>query len=112
MNEERDGLSILKDKIEEVAVEVETGRAGDSSSRRFRSILLAAAAVLVVALLGLQIMRKPRTTEVEVMELKIDGRPVGARIVEGAAPSTIIIVPERRDPVAAASAAGILGGTR
>ena len=35
------------------------------------------------------------TMEVEVLELRINGRPVGARIVEGAAPSTIIIVPDQ-----------------
>jgi hypothetical protein len=112
MNEERDGLSVLKEKIEQVAIDAETRGAGDSSSRRFSPFLLAAAALLVIVLLGLQIMRRPATSEVEVLELKIEGRPVGARIVEGAAPSTIIIVPERQAPVSAASAAGILGGTR
>jgi len=112
MSEERDGLSILKEKIEQVAADIESRPASDSSFRRASSIVLAAAALLAVILLGLQLMRRPATTEVEILELRIDGRPVGARIVEGAAPSTIIIVPERQAPVSAASAAGILGGTK
>ena len=111
MNEKRDGLTLLKEKIEQVAVDIES-REQPSAFRRPSSVLLAAAALLVAVLLGYQIMRKPQSAEVEVLDLRINGRPVRARIVEGAAPSTIIIMPDRNGHVVAASAAGILGGTK
>jgi hypothetical protein len=110
MSEQQDGLSLLKETIEQVASDVESERR--PRPRLAPRVLLAAAALLIVVLLGYQFMRNPRTAEVEVIELRIEGRPVGARIVEGAAPSTIIIVPERRSPVVAAAAAGIPGGTK
>jgi hypothetical protein len=111
MSEERDGLSLLKETIEEVAVDIESQEQPSSFSRK-SSALLAAAALLFAVLLGYQILRTPQTTEVEVLDLRIGGRPVRARIVEGAAPSTIIIMPDRNGHVVAASAAGILGGTK
>jgi hypothetical protein len=111
MSEERDGLAVLKETIEEVTVEIES-RKQPSSFPRKSSALLAAAALLIAVLLGYQILRKPQSAEVEVLDLRIEGRPVRARIVEGAAPSTIIIMPDRNGHVVAASAAGILGGTK
>ena len=111
MSEERDGLALLKESIEEVAVEIEA-RKQPSSFPGKSSALLAAAALLIAVLLGYQILRKPQSAEVEVLDLRIEGRPVRARIVEGAAPSTIIIMPDRNGHVVATSAAGILGGTK
>jgi hypothetical protein len=110
MNEERDGLTLLKESIEEVAADIESHRR--PRPRSALRALLAAAALLIVLFLGYQFLHNPRTAEVEVIELRIEGRPVGARIVEGAAPSTIIIVPEQRGPVVAASAACFMGGTK
>jgi hypothetical protein len=110
MNEKRDGLTLLKETIEDVALGIESSRR--PRPRILPRALLAAAALLVVVLLGYQFLRNPRTAEVEIIELRIEGRSVGARIVDGAAPSTIIVVPEERAPVVAASAAGILGGVK
>jgi uncharacterized protein (DUF58 family) len=112
MADERDGLELLRETIEEVAVEVESGPRKSSSPRRALVGLLAAAALLIALLASLQIMRAPRSAEVEVLALKINGRPVRARIVEDASPSTIIIVPQRNEAPAATATAILLGGAK
>jgi hypothetical protein len=112
MADQRDGLELLRETIEEVAVEIESEPRHSSSRRRALTGLLAAAALLIALLTGIHIMRAPHGSEVEVLALKINGRPVRARIVEDASPSTIIIVPQRNGAPATTATAVLLGGAK
>jgi hypothetical protein len=114
MNADRDGVDALRDTIEEVATDIEAREPRTVSRRRALAGALAAMLALIAILAGYRWMNPPRDPEVEVLVLKIHGRPVKARLVEGAAPATIIVVPRSHTAPAAvtATAAIHLGGTK
>ena len=92
MSENRDGIDRLRGAIDEVARELETRRPPVRSPVP-RWVLAAAAAVIAVTAWSIW-FRPSAPPEVEILVLKIRGRPVQARMVDGEAPSTIIVVPQ------------------
>lgn len=112
MNGDREGLDALRNAIEDVAAEIETGGRQPIMRRHRLAAALAASILLLAAAAGILHVLTSGTPEVEVLELKIHGRPVSARLVEGAAPGTILVVPRSHVPPAMAtiSVAGGIGG--
>jgi hypothetical protein len=108
------GIERLRAAIEDVAVEIESRRVElpVHRSRRPLRLAFAAAAVLIALLIGTWWIVPSRTSEVEVLELRVHGRDVRARIVDDTAPGTIIVMPQPRStpPVGVASLAA--GGAR
>jgi len=110
MTENRDGIDRLREAIDDVARDLESNR---PTVRRPRPLLpwAVAAAAAALALTGWLTWLRPTTPpEVEVLMFKVRGRPVHARMVEGQAPSTIIIVPQNGIVPAPAAASVIAGG--
>jgi len=108
MTENRDGIERLREAIDEVARDLESR---PREARRPRLLLpwaLAAAAAIVALTAWLTWFRPAAPPEVEVLVFKVRGRSMHARMVEGEAPSTIIIVPQ--DGISRAPAAIIAGG--
>ena len=111
MSEDRIGIDALRDAVETVATEIESRRTPARSSRP-RPAWLAAAAALVLVALGWWILRPVRSPEVEVVGMKIRGQAVPTRIVEGAAPGTILVMPDPRPREAVIATAVPLGRGR
>lgn len=111
MNENGKGMESLREAIETVASGIEA----DNRLRRApRHVLLgAAAAVVALAAMvaGYLYMAPVRKPEVKVLVLKIDGRAVTARLVDGKAPATIIVVPQQTDDRTFTPASIMIGGT-
>lgn len=118
MNEDHQGIDRLRAAIEEVATEIESRPSGlpaRPGGRRLPLALCAAAAVLVALLVGSWLWIAPsRSSEVEVLLLKVHGREMRARIVDDTAPATIIVIPQPRNnpPAATAASLAIVGGAK
>ena len=67
------------------------------------------AALLIVAFVATRLFRPAAHAEVTVVELKVNGLPVPARVVDGAAPSTILVMP-RPEPARPMAAVTFLTG--
>ena len=114
MSGKMDGLDLLRQSLETVASDLE------KNDRRKRPAVpplvwaVAASIVLVALLAGYIALNPAADPEVDVMVLKVRGKPVKASLVEGAAPGTIIIVPCRQQdpPLAPVSATVLLGGVK
>lgn len=110
MTENRDGIDRLREAIDDVACELEANR---PPARRPRPLLpwaVAAAATILALTAWLTWLRPTTPPEVEVLVLKVRGRPMQARMLEGQAPSTIIIIPRNGITTAPAAASVIAGG--
>lgn len=115
MSQDRKGFAELRRAIEVVATDLEAHPVAARPPRRGPRLALAAgtAVVIAAAASGWWVLQGP-PAEVEVLELKVAGRAVPARIVVGAAPGTILVMPRvpNRPKVGAAVPAAMLGGTR
>ena len=101
MSTDRRGIEALRDAIEKVAVDLERDGALQtrlSGSRRTSSMAAAVLAVAAtIAAVGAVWLALPRTRpEVEVLQLKIQGRPVRAVVVGDRAPGTVVVLPDER----------------
>lgn len=105
MNDEREGLERLREAIEEVALDIEAQR--EPARRRPPFLRYALAATLILAALSawLILTRPASPPEVEVLVLRVRGQTVRARLVDGGAPSTIVVLPQRRTAATTAVAA-------
>lgn len=110
MNENRDGIERLREAVDAVAWDLERGPAASRVRRPGLAPALAATAVVVALLAWLALFRSASSPEVEVLMLKVRGRPVHARVVEGGAPSTIIVMPQPEGAAKPVAAAAIAGG--
>ena len=110
MNDDREGLGSLREAIEEVARELETRPEVVRARRRLLPWAVAACAAVIALAAWLSWLRPAPEREVEVLVLKVRGRPVPARIVEGVAPSTIIILPQRQTGAASPLATTVVVG--
>ena len=110
MNNKPDAIGVLREAVETVAAEIETGRRPDHLSRRMLIGTAAAVVASFVLIAGLLFEFPADNPEVRVMELKIDGRPVEARVMDGKAPATIIVIPERPGQTPLVSASVMIGG--
>ncbi len=117
MNEDRHGIDRLRVAIEKVATDIES-RPSEVPARptgRRLQLALGAAAALAALLVGSWLWIAPsRSSEVEVLLLKVHGREMRARIVEDSAPATIIVIPQARNnpPAATAASPAMVGGAR
>jgi hypothetical protein len=110
MSDEREGIEQLREAIEEVAREIESQPRAARPPRPVLPWALAAAVAVVALLAWLSWPRPVRDPEVEVLVLKVRGRPVEARVVEGEAPSTIIILPARQSSTSTPLATTVVAG--
>jgi hypothetical protein len=110
MSENREGIDRLREAIDEVARDLDARRSVERQPRPLLPWALAAAAVVLALTAWLAWPRLATPPEVEVLVLKVRGRPVQARMVEGQAPATIIIVPQNGATHAPAAASVIAGG--
>ncbi len=116
MNDGRIGIARLRESVDRVAATLPApGRARRRRVSLPRVVLLAAA-ILVVALMGVWTLRKvsgpPAAPRVEVRLLRVRGRDVEARVFESAKAGTIVVAPK----IVSASRAGLhpavaLGGS-
>lgn len=110
MNENRDGIERLRETVDAVARELERRPIAHRAPRRGVPLAFAAAALVVVLLAWLALFRPASNPEVEVLVLKVRGRPVHARVVQGQAPSTIIVMPQPEGLVTPVATTAIAGG--
>jgi len=109
MNEDREGIERLRAAVDAVARGLEQGPAASPRRRPWPALALAAAAV-VALLAWLTLFRPTSIPEVEVLVLKVRGRPVRAKVVEGRAPSTIIVMPQPEGAATPVAATVLAGG--
>jgi len=110
MNENREGIERLRRSVDAVARDLER-RPAVFPARRSRTPLAVAAVFAVAVLMAwLALFRSTPAPEVEVLVLKVRGRPVRARVVEGRAPSTIIVIPQPEGAAAPVATAAMVGG--
>jgi hypothetical protein len=116
MTQEQEGLDKLRRAIEVVATDLEAHPVAARPRRGIpRLAMAAAAAVVIVATVSGWWMLQGPPPDVEVLELRIAGRAVPARIVDGAAPGTILVMPQEPNaPTVSAVAVPVamLGGTQ
>jgi len=113
-NEDRHGIDGLRSAIEDVAADIEA-RQENAPARGPRwglRVAVGVAAVLIALLIGSWWIVPPRSSEVEVLVLKIHGRDVRARIVDDTAPETIIVIPQPEAARPPAAASIPIGGAR
>jgi hypothetical protein len=116
--EDRHGIDRLRTAIEDVAADLEA-RQENAPARGPRwglrvtvGVAVGAAAVLIALLIGSWWIVPPRSSEVEVLVLKIHGRDVSVRIVDDTAPATIIVIPQPEAARPPAAASIPIGGAR
>ena len=110
MNENRNGIERLREAVDLVAREMERRPIAHRVPRRGVPVALAAAALVALLLAWLALFRPASNPEVEVLVLKVRGRPVRARVVEGQAPSTIIVMPQPEGAATPVATTAIGGG--
>ena len=110
MIERRDGVEELREALDVVARDLENRRSPGRPRLRLLPWGMAAAAAVVLLAVWLAWPGASDPPEVEVLVLKVRGRAVQARMVEGQAPSTIIIVPRNGSAPLAALPAPLAGG--
>ncbi len=96
MNHERKGLALFERTLEEVAVDLESPR------RAPRLLWAVAAGLAVLALIVVpRFLPLEPAPEVEILELRVGGRPVQARLEPDVAPGTILVLPEEQRALSA-----------
>jgi hypothetical protein len=118
MKEERQGIDALRQTVDAVASDLERREKRIPVRKPIRRGMvagwsLAAAAVLAAVALWLAYPRQ--APEVEILEMKIQGRPVRAVVVEGRASGTLVVMPgpenlSENDPAGGVSLAVAVGG--
>jgi anti-sigma-K factor RskA len=113
MNDDGRGIETLRAAVEEVAVDIERRAVRRRRPTSWIPGLAVAAAVVAIALLiGSFWAPRPGSSEVEVIELRLHGREVRARIVEDAESGTIIVMPQPDGATSPAAVTVVIGGAR
>lgn len=103
MSDETQGVRLLRETVEEVASGLEQRRAthGVRGRARIAFAALAAASIGVIAI-ATWTYRPTPAPEVEILEMRIQGRPVTGIVVEDAAAGGFIVLPQIGGPPHAA----------
>lgn len=94
MSDEKRGVDLLRETIETVAVELESRRRPDARPTWRRGALLAAAAAMAAVAVGVWALRPAATVEVEILDLRIQGRPVTGIVLDDPAAASLIVRPQ------------------
>ena len=101
MNDERDGIDVLRRAIDELAERLPAGstrRRQPSASRVVVAAVVAAAAIAVYRLVPREapapaVLSTPAALGVEVKVLRVRGREVAARVFDVARAGTVVVAP-------------------